>query len=116
MTNFIISLGIINKKLFLPFILLLIYILFDFLDYLYKDKNIFIVYIKSFGYSIGMIMIFFINNIIKYKSNSNIRQKRNKKEILKDYFLFFLFFLFNSFYVICFLIPYLIKKNDNEKN
>ena len=104
MSNFIFSLGTINKKLLLPFIYIILYI---FINILAGGKNdIVTFYLSSFGQSIGQIMTYFIGRITKYESESSEKNEKLIKHYKRDYFFLFLVCVF---YIISYLFYYSIE-------
>ena len=105
----IISLGIIDKKLFLP--LLYAVILFSNNIYWYYHKyNIVSLLIENFGYSIGQIITIFLRRAFMYTSIH-----KNKKTFTKSRFkdIFFMFLL-ELFYILICLFEALFEINEEE--
>ena len=84
MAKFIISIGIINKKMLFPLIYFIIYIFVNIynLNVEYNEVSIFI---DGFGFSLGEVSAFFIGQIIKYK-RIDTKKKRIKKKFILDHF------------------------------
>ena len=70
MSNFIFSLGKLNKNLIAPLCYLLAYILVD-VYYFYHENNIVTFYLECFGMSTAESLIFFVSIIIKYAFKKN---------------------------------------------
>ena len=95
MARFIISLGIINKKLLIPSIYTLLYILVN-IYYIDKDYNEVRIFIEALGMSIGEMSIYFTQNIFKYRRIATKKKKRNTvRQYVKDYSILFFFILIN---------------------
>ena len=110
MAEFVISLGNINKKLLIPLIYIIIYIIIQ-IFYLYNEYNEVSLYIQGFGFSIGQILTYFIGNIIKYRS---INEKKNKRSLIKSIKDYLILFFIDCFYMIDNLIPYyFFEENTN---
>ena len=92
MVKFIFSLGIIDKKLLIPLLSSLDYMISNVYFHFYPedDTNMFIYYI---GYALGEIMISFLPFIFKYKNKDKKEKKCAKPNILDYLFLFLLDFL-----------------------
>ncbi len=109
MPKFIISLGVIEKKSFLP----LIYVLSQIGLNIYKNNcinDIVSTYLLSFGVCIGIIMTYFIGSIIKYRSKTPKKTKRAFLHYIKDYLILFVIswiFMFEE------LSNYLIDNRDD---
>ena len=58
MTNFIFSLGLINKKLLLPLTYTILYLCIN-IYYIYVENNEVTLFIEYFGFAIGQISTFF---------------------------------------------------------
>ena len=100
MAEFVISLGNINKKLLIPLIYIIIYIIIQ-IFYLYNEYNEVSLYIQGFGLSIGQILTYFIGNIIKYRS---INEKKNKRSLIKSIKDYLILFFIDCFYMISIII------------
>ena len=114
MSNFIFSLGKLNKNLIAPLCYLLVYILVD-VYYFYHEDNIATFYLESFGMSTAEILIFFVSVIIKHTFKNKSNKNPQNQNYIKD---FFFLFLIVAFHVIDDLLPYLdleINKEDEEK-
>ena len=105
MSGYIFTLGKIDKKLIIPLIYLVLYILINIFDQ-EKYSNIAIIYIESFGKSLGEIMVFFISIVVKYKFKTKIGSKTKKQKYLKDFGILFIIIAFFSLMV--FYLIYLI--------
>ena len=109
MAKFIISLGMINKKLLFPLIYFIIYIFVHIFN-LSVDYNEVSVFLDGFGFSLGEISAFFVGQIIKYK-----RIDTKKKKIKKKFFLdYFFLFLINVFYMLMRFSPFFFLKKDKD--
>ena len=92
MVDFIIGLGNIDKKLLLPFIYILLYILIN-IYHNYNTDDVVTLYLEGFGHSIGDIIIFLVFNIIRfirYKVKFNIIEKKPVCNYFKDYIFLFM--------------------------
>ena len=96
MSNFFISLGNLNKKLFLPFIYIIVYIIVNFY-YFYNEYNVAIMFLEHFGFSFGEMMTYFIAYSFKYQSTL---EKKKKKSLIKSFKDYFALFLINIFFMI----------------
>ena len=86
MSNFIISLGTINKKYSLILIYIICYVFFNL--FLVDDTTTEIsYYIGGFGYSIGEILSFFIATKIKYHRITNKNKDKSRKRFIKGYLI-----------------------------
>ena len=95
MARFIISLGIINKKLLIPSIYTLLYILVN-IYYIDEDYNEVRIFVEALGMSIGEMSIYFTQNIFKYRRIATKKKKRNTvRQYVKDYSILFFFILIN---------------------
>ena len=95
MARFIISLGIINKKLLIPSIYTLVCILVN-IYYIDKDYNEVRIFVEALGMSIGEMSIYFTQNIFKYRRIATKKKKRNTvRQYVKDYSILFFFILIN---------------------
>ena len=88
MSRCIFILGTIDKKLLIPLLLSIVYLILNIYEYFYpaNDSNIFVDY---FGYSLGQISALIIPKIFKIKRNTKKSKKNAQKEILK--IIFFLY-------------------------
>ena len=109
MSNFFISLGNLNKKLFLPFIYIIVYIIVNFY-YFYNEYNVAIMFLEHFGFSFGEMMTYFIAYSFKYQSTL---EKKKKKSLIKSFKDYFPLFLINIFFMIDNVFPYYIYR-ENE--
>ena len=95
MARFIISLGIINKKLLIPSIYTLLYILVN-IYYIDEDYNEVRIFVEALGMSIGEMSIYFTQNIFKYRRIATKKKKRNTvRQYVKYYSILFFFILIN---------------------
>ena len=105
MSNFIISLGIINKKLLIPIIYIIIYFFVHFINQNAEYNEVY-VFLDGFGYSLGELSSFFVAQFLKYR---RIGSKKRKKTLVKQYFKDFSnLLLILSFYMIMKLIPFYV--------
>ena len=89
MAKFIISLGMINKKLLFPLIYFIIYIFVNiYNNNVNIENNEVFIFIDGFGFSLGEISAFFVGQIIKYK-RIDTKKKKIKKKFFLDYFFLF---------------------------
>ena len=105
MSKFIISIGLINKYIYLPIIYMIVYMGMNFF-WTYQVNNAVSGHLESFGSSLGLIYIYVIGSLFKYRriNNNNKIEKFNKK-YFKDFSIFFaitlLYFvteMFHSYY------------------
>ena len=98
MSNFIITIGLINKNIYLPIIYMVIHMGMN-IFWMSQPNDEVCRYLENFGNSTGHISIFIINNIIKYRriNTNNKTEKYNKK-----YFKYFsiLFVIYLIYYII----------------
>ena len=105
MSNCIISLGVINKKLFIPLIYIIIYFFVHFINQNAEYNEVYL-YLDGFGYSLGELSSFFVAQFLKYR---RIGSKKRKKTLVKQYFKDFSnLLLILSFYMIMKLIPFYV--------
>ena len=105
MSNCIISLGVINKKLFIPLIYIIIYFFVHFINQNAEYNEVYL-YLDGFGYSLGELSSFFVAQFLKYR---RIDSKKRKKTLVKQYFKDFSnLLLILSFYMIMKLIPFYV--------
>ena len=105
MSNCIISLGVINKKLFIPLIYIIIYFFVHFINQNAEYNEVYL-YLDGFGYSLGELSSFFVPQFLKYR---RIGSKKRKKTLVKQYFKDFSnLLLILSFYMIMKLIPFYV--------
>ena len=104
MANFIISLGILNKKLLLPLIYLVLYTFINFF-YFYNEYNEVTMYLEHFGFSVGQMMTYFIIYAFKYHRVSVKKKKKSLISSIKDYFFLL---VINCFYMVDYIFPYYI--------
>ena len=103
MSNFIISLGIINKKLLIPIIYIIIYFFVHFINQNAEYNEVY-VFLDGFGYSLGELSSFFVALFLKYR---RIGYKKKKKTLLRQYFKdYFILLLILLFYMIMKLLPF----------
>ena len=98
MSNFIISIGLINKNIYLPIIYMLVYIGMN-LFWTYQINNQVTGHLEGFGGSLGHIYIYAIGNLFKYRRNKNNNNNNNKsdksnKKYFKDFSILFAINLF----------------------
>ena len=111
MADFIISLGDINKKLLIPLIYIIIYIIINFYS-CSNESNEVTLFLQGLGFSIGQILSYPVGNIINYRS---INEKKNKNTLIQYIKNYFILFLIDCFYMINNLIPfYFVGENTNE--
>ena len=102
MTNFIFSLGLINKKLLLPLTYTILYLCIN-IYYIYVENNEVTLFIEYFGFAIGQISTFFVSNTIKYIRINKKEKKINIKNYIKD---FFILYLIDILFIVYRLLPY----------
>ena len=96
MSKFIISIGLINKYIYLPIIYMIVYIGLNFF-WMYLVENEVTGHLEGFGNSLGHIYIYVIGNIFKYRriKNSNINKtEKSNKKYFKDFSILFVINLF----------------------
>ena len=118
MPKFVIKLGSVNKKLFLPFLYVILYSFIEIYDNHIDPVNsdeyeIVILYLHDFGISFSEIIMFFISKALKYKSRYKTIKIIKKRNYIKD---FLLLFLFSSLFLISSLSPFYIKKMKEKYN
>ena len=114
MVKFIFSLGIIDKKLCLPFLVALNQIINKIIEYLYSKYKIQTnMIIDTFSASIGAMLILFIPLIFKYKTQTSLKDAIfNKKNMKYQFILWGINVLLLGLFSSCSLIA--IKKNPHE--
>ena len=111
MARFIISFGIINKKLLIPSIYTLLYILVN-IYYIDEDYNEVRIFVDALGMSIGEMSIYFTQNIFKYRRIATKKKKRNTvRQYVKYYLILFFFILIN---ILTKLSPFYIYTEDEN--
>ena len=86
MVNFIFSLGLIDKRLIIPFLNSVVYIIDNVYFYYYPDDDVNI-FFYFLGFSVGEILVVTLPYIFKYKKKDK-KEKKCTKENIIDYFLF----------------------------
>ena len=86
----LITIGIIDKRLFLPFLLAAFLIASSYIGN-YVPKANYSYYISGFGTSFGFMLARLIPYLFRYPTNLSPKKNCNKGNI-KDYFLFFIFY------------------------
>ena len=89
MSKFIISIGVIDKKLFLPIIYAISYIFIN----IYKNNTLndmITSLLESSGIFIGQILTFFVGRLIRYRSKTPQKNKRSPLHYILDYFIVFI--------------------------
>ena len=74
MSHFIISLGVINKKMLFPLLYILVVVsrnIFD-LFHLYNEVSLFL---GGFGFSTGELLVYFLSKIFKYRRTLTKKKK-----------------------------------------
>ena len=89
MANFIISLGVINKKMLFPLIYIIIHFAINIYD-LYVEYNEVSLFIMGFCFSLGEILTFFVAQIYKYRRIGIKKKKTPMKQYIVDYSFLFL--------------------------
>ena len=110
MSNFFITIGVINKKMFL----MLIYIILNIFVNIYNhniEYNEVYLFIDGFSYSLGEVSIFFIAQIFKYRRVST-KVKKHMKNYIKDYSILFIIAILYMFMRV--LIPFYLLKSDED--
>ncbi len=92
MSGFIISLGLINKKLYFPIIYIIIKIITN-ICWIYVDYNLVSLYISTIGISAGQISSFLVSKLMKYQKISPKKKEKVNKQYIKDYLFLFLILL-----------------------
>ena len=110
MSNFIIKLGTINKKMIIMLIYIILFISINIYS-LYFEYNEVFLFIDGFGYSLGEISTFFIAQIFRYRRISNKKKKTIMKHYFKDYSILF---AISVLYMILRLLPFYILKTDEK--
>ena len=104
MSNFFISLGVVNKKLLFPLVYIICIISYNIYSLTFEYNEVSLL-IAGLGYSVGELFIFFINLRFKYKRIISKKKKVPIKNYIKDYLI--LFFI-NAFFMFQRLIPFYI--------
>ena len=112
MVSFIISLGIINKKMLFPLIYIVVDIIYFFSNFYIKYNEVSI-FISGLGASKGKLLVFFLSKIFKYRRTLSKKKKVPIKQYIKDYLI--LIFI-NAFFIFRRLIPYYVIRNNNGSN
>ena len=112
MASFIISLGVINKKMLFPLMYILVVVIKKIFDlfHLYNEVALFL---GGFGFSAGELLVFFLSKIFNYRRTLAKKKKVPMKQYIKDYSI--LFFI-NAFFMFQRLIPYYIVSDDKYEN
>ena len=111
--HFIISLGVINKKMLFPLVYILVIIIRNIfgLFYLHNEASLFL---DGFGFSTGELLVFFLSKIFNYRRTLIKKKKKMPmKQYIKDYSI--LFFI-NTFFMFYKLIPFYIVKDNKYEN
>ena len=111
MSNFFISLGVVNKKLLFPLVYIICIISYNIYSLTFEYNEVSLL-IAGLGYSVGELFIFFISLRFKYKRIISKKKKVPIKNYIKDYLI--LFFI-NAFFMFQRLIPFYIL-NSTEEN
>ena len=111
MSNFFISLGVVNKKLLFPLVYIICIISYNIYSLTFEYNEVSLL-IAGLGYSVGELFIFFISLRFKYKRIISKKKKAHIKNYIKDYLI--LFFI-NAFFMFQRLIPFYIL-NSTEEN
>ena len=96
MSKFIISIGLINKYIYLPIIYMLIYIGMN-IFWTFQGINEACIHLESFGSALGHIYVYAISTLFKYRRNkiNNINKiEKSNKNILKIFPFFFNYYAF----------------------
>ena len=96
MSKFIISIGLINKAIYLPIIYMILYIGLNFF-WIYQVDNEICNHLEGFGSALGHIYIYGIGSLCKYRriKNNNIKKiEKTNKKYFKDYSILFVINLF----------------------
>ena len=110
MSDCIFTFGKKDKKLLIPLIYLIVYILINIFE---TEPNIVDTYIENFSMSISEIMGFFISVIVKHFFKIKLTQKTEKQKYLKD---FGILFLITGFYKFNDILPFALDKLNHAKN
>ena len=118
MSKCIISLGSINKKLFIPLAYIILYIFINiYEDHLSSDdsdnNDLVILFIEGFGTTISEVMCFFFGIGSRFKRNEKKKKNVSKQNYFKD---FSILFLLTVFYMANTLSPYYLKEDEEEKD
>ena len=92
MSEHIFIIGAVDKKLVIPFLLSIVYILYNLYDYFYEYDDS-IMFVDYAGNSFGQIVALIIPCIFKLKKDEDDREKCTKENI-KDYFFLILITFF----------------------
>ena len=114
MSKCIISLGSINKKLFIPLAYIILYFVINIINSYDSEANdLVIFFIDIFGISISEVMAFFIGMGFRYISHKKKRKNVSKQNYFKD---FSILFLLTIFYVANTFSPYYLKEEEEKKD
>ena len=112
MAKFIISLGVINKKMLFPLIYIIIHFAIN-IYALYVEYNEVSLFIMGFGFSLGELLTFFVAQIFKYRRIGIKKKKTPMKQYIIDYF--FLFVISLSYQIIRLAPFYFIKSSRKDE-
>ena len=91
MSKFIISIGLINKYIYLPIIYMLIYIGMN-IFWTFQGINEVCIHLESFASALGHIYVYAISTLFKYRRNkiNNINKiEKSNKKYFKDFSILF---------------------------
>ena len=113
MVKCIFSLGIIDKKLFVPLLTIIVYTTYIFLsnNFALEDADIFFYY---FGFSIGEVITFYVPYIFKYENNYKIKNNKKKKCTKNNIINYFFLLLINLLRKICLLYEFCFLTSDAD--
>lgn len=106
MSKFIISIGLINKYIYLPIIYMLIYIGMN-IFWTFQGINEACIHLESFGSALGHIYVYAISTLFKYRRNkiNNINKiEKSNKKYFKDFSI--LFVIITLFFIVDILQSY----------
>ena len=89
MANFIISIGLIDKKIYFPLIYIVVYIGIH-IFWSFQDSNKVFFYLEGFGESLALTSIFIISKTFKYQNRDYNIKDKSKSKYLRDHFILFL--------------------------
>ena len=102
MSNFIFSLGIIDKKLLFPLFYMILYLCIN-IYYNSIENNEPNLFLDLFGFGTGQILTFFVSNAIKYRRTNLKKKKIHVKNYIKD---FLILYIIDTIFLIKRLLPF----------
>ena len=112
MAKFIISFGVVNKKMLFPLIYIIVVCFINIFNYSFNYNEVFL-FIVGFGFSLGQLSTFFLNHAFKYKRISVKKKKVSLKQYFKDYFILF---IIDVLFMLHRLTPFYFLKKEKDEN